>query len=166
MKRVIIVFLCMVLFLGSCGENTDSTRSMIDRVRGKYSDSLGSVSIYYSDAEEGDAGYIDSALIAAMLGEGEEVPIEMQGVEEYAFLCSAKIELCEVWAVRCRTYSSAREIYSIFEKRKKLLCGPDYENLHDAGAAAGTTLLREGKHVFFAVDENGADIVRYLSCGE
>ena len=161
MKKGIVLVLCALLVLCSCEDIEESTRSMIDRVREKYAETLGAVSLYCSDAEEGHEGYIDEGLIAAMLGDGE-VPAEMQTVEEYAFLCSAQIELCEVWAVKCRTYSEAREVYALFEKRKKLLCGPDYENPRDASAAAGAVLVREGRYVFFAVNEKGAEIVEHL----
>ena len=162
MNRIVALVLVCACALCSCGEREESARSMIDRVRGEYADVLGAVSVYYSDAEEGEAGHIDEGLIAAMLGEGG-VPAEMQNVEEYAFLCSAQIALCEVWAVRCRTYSGAREVYALFEKRKKLICGPDYEDPHDAGAAAGATLMRLGRFVFFAVNEKGAEIVELLA---
>lgn len=138
---------------------------MIERVKEKYSSSLGAVALYHTEAEEGTEGYIDVGLIAAMLGDGE-VPSEMQLVREYAFLCSAQVSLCEVWAVECRTYSGAREVYALFEKRKKLLTAPDYENEKDGAAAAGTVLVREGKYVFFAVNEQGDEIVEYLKSGE
>lgn len=138
---------------------------MIERVKEKYSESLGAVRLYHTEAEEGCEGYIDEGLIIALLGDGE-VPVEMQTVREYAFLCSAQVSLCEVWAVECRTYSGARDVYALFEKRKKLLSAPEYDNAADAEAAGGITLVREGKCVFFAVHKNGSEIVEYLRVGE
>ena len=137
---------------------------MIEGVRENFSDFLGAVRIYYSDAEEGREGYIDEGLIIAMLGDGE-VPVELQTVREYAFLCSSQVSLGEVWAVECRTYSGARDMYNLIQKRKKLLTAPDYENEKDVAAAEGTVLVRDGKRVFFAVNEKGAEIVDYLING-
>ena len=161
MRRIVALVLVCACVLCSCEKVSESPQEIIERVRGKYADSLGAVSLYYSGAEEGQDGYIDEGLIIALLGDGG-MPEEMMAVERYAFLCSARISLGEVWAVECYTYTGAREVYALFEKRRKLLCGPDYEDHGDADAAAGTALVREGKRVFFAVNAAGAEIVEYM----
>ena len=164
MRRIVALVLVCACVLCSCGEVSESPQGIIERVRGKYADSLGAVSLYYSGAEEGHDGYIDEGLIIAMLGDGG-MPEEMMAVREYAFLCSARMFLGEVWAIECYTYTGAREVYALMEKRKKLLCGPDYEDARDADAAAGAALVREGKWVFFAVNAAGAEIVEYMIGG-
>ena len=161
MKRV-IVLLFAIFLLCSCSSEAKSPKKQISAVSERCSETLGAVSVYHSDAREGEAGYIDGDMVSAMLGEGT-FPDEMSGVEEYSVICPQGMRIGEVWMLRCRTYSSAREVYELFEKRKKLITSPEYEDERDEAAAGGTVLLREGKYVYFAVCENGAQIVGFLS---
>ena len=164
MKRVFVLVL-VIFLLCSCSRDATSPKERIAAASERFSEALGAVSVYSSDAREGEAGYIDGDLIVAMLGEGT-FPGEMSGVEEYSIICSQGMRIGEVWMLRCRTYSSARCVYELFEKRKKLITSPEYEDACDEAAARGTVLLREGKYVYFAVSENGEQIVRFLSGGE
>ena len=161
MKRLCILAL-VIFLLCSCSQEATLPNERIAAASGRFSETLGAMSIYDSDAREGEAGYIDGDMIAAMLGEGS-YPGEMSGVEEYSIICSQGMRIGEVWMLRCRTYSSARCVYELFEKRKKLITSPEYEDVRDEAAARGTVLLREGKYVYFAVCENGAQIVGFLS---
>ena len=161
MKKI-FAFITLLFLLCSCSGGEVSSIERIAEARVRFSSSLGAVRIYRSDAIEGEDGYIDGGLVGVMLGDGE-CPSEMSGVERYSFLCSTGISLCEVWMLECRTYSSARDVYELFEKRKKLLTSPEYEDERDKAAADGTTLVREGKYIYFAVCENATEIVRFLS---
>ena len=166
MKRTGVLFLILVLSVSLCSCRAEKPGALerINTVRESFGESLSKVSVFYSGAEEGSAGYVDDALLSAILG-GGEYPSAMSGCFEYAFLCSSEISLCEVWVIECRTYSSAREVYALFEKRKKLLTSPQYENDRDVSAAQGTVLERVGKYVYFVVNEKGADILHYLKHG-
>ena len=161
MKRI-FVFILLFCLLCSCSDKEVSSIERIAQARVRFSSSLGAVWVYHSDAIEGEEGYIDSGLVGVMLGDGER-PSEMSGVKRYSFLCSTGISLCEVWMLECYTYSAARDVYELFEKRKKLLTSPEYENERDNAAADGSALVREGKCVYFAVCENGDEVIGFLS---
>ncbi len=162
--RLTALFLALFVALSfcSCRGEGQSMHEKITGVKKTFGSSLRAVGLYSSAAEEGYDGYIDQGLISAMLGDDGEYPAEMSGCSEYAFLCASGVEICEVWALRCRTYSYARAVYALFEKRLELLSSPDYESDSDAAAVAGAALVRDGKCVYFAVTENGAEIVGYL----
>lgn len=162
MKRI-FAFALLVFLLCSCSGEQRSSIERIEAARGRFS--FGAVAVYRSDALEGEVGYIDSELLGVMLGDGE-YPDEMAGVGRFSFLCSAEISLCEVWMLECRTYSSARAVYSLFEKRKKLICAPEYDSEQDQAASDGAVLLRDGKYVYFAVCKNGDEVVGFLSGNE
>ncbi len=163
MRRICSFFVLAAIMLSvtSCTADEMSALEQICAVRESFSEYLGAVSVYNSGALQGEDGYADGALLCAMLG-GAEYPSELHGAEEYAFLCSSQMELCEVWSIKCRTYSSAREVYGLLNNRKELLTSPDYENDRDAIAADGAELVLDGKNVYFAVNEKGQQIVSFL----
>ena len=163
--RILSVILVLLLSVTSCKKNDANPKEQILGVRDQFSDSLRSVRFYRSDALPGEAGYTDQGLIASLLGNGKDYPPEMAGVSEYAFLCASQIEICEVWAIKCRTHSSAKKIYVLLEKRKERISALNYESEYDTEAASHAHTAINGKNVYFAATKNAEQIIRYLLDG-
>lgn len=152
-----IILVAAILFAG-CKKNTQNTYTRLCGIMSSYSEMLPSVSVYYSRAEEGETTHIDTGMISAMLGDGKEYPTEMSGCAEYAFFCASGVYLCEVWVIECRTHTSARAVFSLFEKRQKRIMSLEYESDTDTSAANNATLVRDGRYVYFAVSTYAGQI--------
>lgn len=163
LKLTAFFLLTALLFLCSCNAKEVSTYAQISAVKDKFSSSLTNVRIYSSDFTEEDDGHIDPAFIAALLGDGEEIPDEIKACKEYSFLCSSELSICEAWAVECRTYSSARDVEAIFERRREVLSKQDFESESDISAVTQAKVQRCGRRVYFVAAENSAEILRYLT---
>lgn len=160
-KLLIGIGACALL-LCACKENRVDTLFELNNIKSAFSSSLTSVSVYTSKADEGEDGHIDQGLIAALLGKGGELPAEMSGIEEYSFFCASSVELCEVWVANCRTYSAARALSQLFEKRRAFLSKIDFDSESDAKAAISSQVLVQGKTVYFISAACGDDIAAYV----
>lgn len=157
-----LLLLILLLFSAGCSEDVKSPYTMLAAIKEQYSQTLGKVSLFDSEAEEGTDAHLDTELVGVMLSDDDSYPAEMAGAEQYAFLCSSELSVCEVWVVKCYTNTSARDVYALFEKRGEMLSGREYDSQDDEASVKGMALKREGRYVFFAVAPNGADIVRTL----
>lgn len=165
-NRRIRLFACICVFaqlLCSCKATDSDTLTELNYIKSAYSASLTAVSVYTSQAEIGDEGHVDQGLIAALLGKGGVFPPEMSAVEEYSFFCASSIEVCEVWIAKCRTYSAARALVRLFEKRKAYLSKIDFDSESDAKAAGSAQIIRRGKKVYFIAASCGDAIASYIS---
>ena len=160
-KKIISVCLCLPLLFCSCEKKQKSTYELVYDIKERFGLDI-SVSVYTSKVYEGEDGYFDPSLVGAMLGDGGEIPYEMLECSEFSFLCADGVSICEVWVAESHTSTGAREIFSVFEKRKKLLSMLEYENDSDREAADGAVVLRDGKRVYFAACKNSDEIVSYL----
>ena len=161
LSKIISACLFIVMLFCSCEESGVGTYELVCEVRDTYLSNC-RVSVYTTSASEGEWGYFDPALVGAMLGDGGEMPSEILECAEISFLCSDAVSICEVWVARCHTATGARELYEIFEKRKKLLSMLEYELDSDREAADGAVAFRDGKKVYFAACENSDEIISHL----
>ncbi len=151
-----------LLCLCSCGEEKLSTYMRVLSAREKFSSSLSNVMVYSSLIEEGNEGYIDRELITAMLGDDGVFPKEMELCEQYSFFCASGLEICEGWIVKCRTYTAARDIEALFERRRLYLSKQDFDLDKDIAAVTSACVMREGKYVYFAATQNSDAVLEYM----
>ncbi len=163
LTATLIAALLTLLSFCSCNKSSVDTYTQISEVKEKFSSSLTNVKIYSSEIEEGNDGYADRELIAAMLGGDGEFPREMDMCGQYSLFCASSLAICEVWAVECRTYTAARDIEALFERRQLYLSKQDYENASDISAVSNARTKRKGKRVYFAVTENSDEVIKFLS---
>ena len=164
-KKRLLSFVAITLLLLSvlsCKSDEKSPTEQIRSVLGRFHESLGSVRFYRSDVPIGEEGYTDQGMIASLLGNGKDYPSEMAGVSEYALLCASQMEICEVWAVKCRTNSSAKKMHALFEKRRERIGKLDYESETDTVAAKNARVAIDGKYVYFAAAEDAERIIDLL----
>ncbi len=156
------IILALILLFCSCGTENESTYTKILHVKEHFSDDLTHVQIYSSLSSEGNDGHVDRDLISALLGEDGKFPAEMDLCEQYSFFCATDLNICEVWAIKCRTYSSARDIEAVFERRRVYLSKQDYDKDSNIAAAVGAKVLRDGKNVYFAAAEHSNEILKFM----
>lgn len=162
MRRIYAFCAAIIVLLCSCNEARSDTEGIIKAVSESFSDCLPSTLFYTSKTEEGEDGYFDPGLVGAMLGDDGSVPRQISGCAEISFLCSNTLSVCEVWAVECYTYEGAREVLSVFEKRKKLLSSIEFENEADAKASTCAQVTRRGRYVFFAACGKSEDVMSFM----
>ena len=157
--------LVLSFVLCSCKKSEKSTYEILCGAKQQFSQYLTNVSVYDSNAEPGEAEHIDQGLIAALLGDGSEYPPQMSGCQDYSFFCASSIEVCELWIVRCRTYSCAQSVYELFEERRNRLSKTDFENDADSLAADSAEIIKKGKTVCFAALSCSKQALDHI-CGE
>ncbi len=162
---ILTVFLLLVygMLFSSCSKQSVSTYTKICEAQKKFSIELSNVSIYSSEHSEGEAGYIDRGLIAAILGDDGVFPEAMELCEEYAFFCASSLDICEAWAVRCRTYTAARDVEALFERRREYLSKQELDSESDIAAVSSAEVVRTGKYVYFAATQNSNAILEFLN---
>ncbi len=163
-QKLVALLLCFfALFFCSCNRKEVSTYTQISSLKDKFSSSLENVKVYSSRMIEGEDGYIDSAFIAALLGDGESIPAEIEACGEYSFFCASDLSICEAWAVECRTYSSARDVEAVFERRREFLSNQEFDSESDIEAAADAKVNRQGKRVYFVAAQSSEEMLRFLT---
>ncbi len=161
-KACLCLFIAIFLLFCSCQKSKISTLEQIKELSESFFSPLSNIQVYSSEIKEGSSGFADRTFIAAMLGKNGEFPPEMELCLEYSFFCSQIFDICEAWAVECRTYTAARDVELLFEKRLDCLTKQDYEKESDIAAVSNAKIKRVGKRVYFIASEKAEEMLSYM----
>ncbi|MBE6631762.1 MAG: DUF4358 domain-containing protein [Ruminococcaceae bacterium] len=167
MKKIIIIFLVLLIILVSCGRTEEHIPSdIVSDILMNYGKVPDASVIYIDAASFPSEAYLSNERFSKMyfLKDGE-TDIYRPMLKEYAIYISKSFELFEIHIIKSRYLSDAEMIEKMFERRKDALkksslynyCGEDYRELVN-----GISIKAKGKYVYMFITPDNKIAEAYI----